>query len=142
MSIYFDIFYLFWSLFDLSRLILNFSIINCTRFNWFRCDHLKSGFKFWSKMLIKRQFDHDINWFGDLDQLDCLSLVNCGSDFGQFRGVCYSYQIRGYFSCVRCYCKHKTGHDLHTVHVWYSQLHCICHLDFFGCSRYFVGLVD
>ena len=76
-SIYFILFHHYWSLSISFRSVLINS--NCFDIFWtdnnqFRSDELKSGFKFGSKKLIKRRFDHDISRFGDLDRLHCLSL--------------------------------------------------------------------
>ena len=77
MSNYFNIFDYFGSILISYRLkLIGFELfdINWTRFNQFRHDNLTSGFKFGSKMLIRRRFDHDMSRFGDLDWLDHLSL--------------------------------------------------------------------
>ena len=44
--------------------MINFDIFDIiqTRFNPFRHDELKSGFKFGSKKFITRQCDHNIKW--------------------------------------------------------------------------------
>ena len=77
LSIYFNIFDNFWSIL-ISFLLksIDFKLFNIirTRFNQIRRDNFKSSFKFGSKMLIKRRFDHNISRFGDLDQLHCLIL--------------------------------------------------------------------
>ena len=51
-----------------------------SRFNWFHRDKLKSRFKFGLQNSIRSQFDHDIKWNVDLDQLDRLSLAEIVSE--------------------------------------------------------------
>ena len=76
-SIYFDFFgpFQFISIsYQLKSIDFDLYDIIQTHFDQFCHDELKSGFKFGWKMLIKRQFDHNISGFGDLDRLHRLSL--------------------------------------------------------------------
>ena len=76
--IYFDFFDINWSLsisFQLKSFDIDLFDIIQTHFNQFPRTELKPGFKFELKKSIKRQFDHYVSWFGDLDWLHCLSLT-------------------------------------------------------------------